>query len=316
MNNALTISIIIPVYNAEKYISRCLESWLHQTYSYFELVVINDGSTDNSKLICEEYSKKDNRIKLINTENFGVSHARNIGLKNVTGDIIGFCDADDFVHSQTLEIVYNTYTKYRKNIVSIGYTNDLQEHLNNYDLSNLNTPFICDALEFTQKIFYNKRISGFLVTKYFKKELITKKFDETLTHSEDIHWLVNNLIDNLNEEVAILVVPLYYYVILENSASHSINNSIDKNGQLKYISGYEKIMDITNNVPKVQEYCKCNIFEFSVINVSKISNIEPNTFNKLKKYIMKYKNTYFNNKHYKFNFKTIIRLILISNKLH
>lgn len=316
MNNTLTISIIIPVYNAEKYISRCLESWLCQTYSHFELIVINDGSTDNSKLICEEYSKKDNRLKLINTQNFGVSHARNIGLQHVTGDIIGFCDADDFVHSQTLEIVSNTYTKYKKNIISIGYTNNLQEHLNDYDLSNLNTPFICNALDFTQKIFYDKSISGFLWTKYFRKELITKKFDETLTHSEDIQWLVNNLIDSLNEEVAILKIPLYYYVILEDSASHSIENSIDKNGQLKYILGYEKIMDITKNVPKVQEYCKCNIFEFSVINISKISNIEPNTFSKLKKYIMEYKKTYFNNKQYRFNYKTIIRLILISNKLH
>lgn len=89
------VSIIVPVYNAEKYLSSCIESILNQTYSEFELFLINDGSSDSSAEICNFYAKKDERIKVIHNANHGVSYTRNNGLQLAKGEYIIFCDADD-----------------------------------------------------------------------------------------------------------------------------------------------------------------------------------------------------------------------------
>lgn len=97
------ISVIIPVYNAEKTIARCINSMLYQTYENWELLLINDGSTDNSAIICGSYSKIDRRIKLYNKENAGVSSARNYGLQHATGEWVVFIDSDDYVEPNYLK---------------------------------------------------------------------------------------------------------------------------------------------------------------------------------------------------------------------
>ena len=91
------ISIIIPVYNVEKYLSECIESVINQTYKNLEIILVNDGSTDSCPQICEEYAAKDNRIKVIHKKNGGLSDARNIGLKQATGALISFVDSDDLL---------------------------------------------------------------------------------------------------------------------------------------------------------------------------------------------------------------------------
>ena len=105
------ISIIVPVYNAEKYLSRCIDSILRQTFADFELILVNDGSSDKSKEICEKYLESDPRIKLINQENSGVSAARNTGLDNASGEYIGFVDSDDFIEKNMYEELYNILKK-------------------------------------------------------------------------------------------------------------------------------------------------------------------------------------------------------------
>ena len=102
--NEIMISVIIPIYNTEKYLCQCIESVLIQSYPKFELLLINDGSKDRSGEICDEYAKKDNRIKVFHKENGGVSSARNLGLDNANGDYICFIDADDYVGKRYLEI--------------------------------------------------------------------------------------------------------------------------------------------------------------------------------------------------------------------
>ena len=92
-----TISIIVPVYNVEKYLNRCVDSILNQTFTDFELILVNDGSTDNSGKICDEYAKKDQRVKAIHKSNGGVSSARNRGLGEAIGKYVMFCDSDDYV---------------------------------------------------------------------------------------------------------------------------------------------------------------------------------------------------------------------------
>ena len=99
-----TISIIVPVYNAEKYLHRCVDSILAQTFTDFELLLINDGSKDNSGKICDEYAAKDPRVRVFHKENGGVSSARNMGLDNAKGEWVTFVDSDDW-------LVHNIYEK-------------------------------------------------------------------------------------------------------------------------------------------------------------------------------------------------------------
>lgn len=98
------ISVIVPVYNAEKYISKCIDSILSQTFKDFELILINDGSTDNSDLICGKYASIDNRVKVFHKQNGGAGSARNLGVQKAVGDWIMFVDADDWIEPECLDI--------------------------------------------------------------------------------------------------------------------------------------------------------------------------------------------------------------------
>lgn len=97
------VSVIVPVYNVEKYLECCVESILHQTYNDLEILLIDDGSSDDSKAICDRMSERDGRIRVFHADHGGVSHARNIGLNNATGDYIAFCDSDDCMDANMIE---------------------------------------------------------------------------------------------------------------------------------------------------------------------------------------------------------------------
>ena len=102
------VSIVVPIYNTEQYISKCIESLINQTYKNLEIILIDDGSTDNSFNICKKYQKEDERIKLFHKENGGVSSARNYGIKKATGEYICFCDSDDYYSLEALTIMTDT----------------------------------------------------------------------------------------------------------------------------------------------------------------------------------------------------------------
>lgn len=121
------ISIIVPVYNAEKYLNRCISSLLNQTYYNLEIILVNDGSTDNSKKICKNAAKNDSRIKLINSVNEGVSLARNKGLKEANGDYISFVDSDDYVEPDYVEKMLLTLKSKKVDIV---YCSAVVENIN------------------------------------------------------------------------------------------------------------------------------------------------------------------------------------------
>ena len=118
-NNDL-ISVIVPVYNVESYLRKCLDSIVGQTYKKLEIILVDDGSTDGSGSICDEYAKEDHRIKVIHKDNDGVSSARNIGIDNVEGKYILFVDADDIVNERYVEILYIELLKHKVDIVFCG----------------------------------------------------------------------------------------------------------------------------------------------------------------------------------------------------
>ena len=109
------ISVIVPIYNVEKYLNRCVDSILNQTFNDFECILVDDGSPDNCGEICDDYAKKDKRIRVIHKENGGLSDARNAGIEIAKGEYLSFIDSDDWIHPQMLEILY--YTAINNNVI-------------------------------------------------------------------------------------------------------------------------------------------------------------------------------------------------------
>ena len=187
------ISIIIPVYNAEKYISRCIESVICQTITEWELILIDDGSEDNSASICDEYTKKDNRIRVIHTKNEGVSSARNKGLDVAKGEWITFIDADDWVEDNHLQCF------------KLQFCENIDLCINSFvaDLKYGVRPFIYQKFSTTNNmhsidVFFThlRQHSQFLWNKAFRKEYIEKnniRFDTTLNLGEDNVFILEYL---------------------------------------------------------------------------------------------------------------------------
>lgn len=117
----IMISVIVPIYNVEEYLPACIESILNQTYKDFEILLIDDGSTDNSGKICDKYAGKDKRCIVIHQQNKGLSGARNTGLDNVKGEYISFIDGDDYIHPQMFEILYKEIEKENYDFAMISH---------------------------------------------------------------------------------------------------------------------------------------------------------------------------------------------------
>ena len=122
------ISIIVPIYNVEKYLNRCIESLIFQTYKNIQIILIDDGSIDKSGKICDEYKKKDSRIKVIHKKNSGVSNARNIALSQVDGKYLTFVDADDYVSKNYIKELYGLCKTYNCDIGIIGVLENFEEN--------------------------------------------------------------------------------------------------------------------------------------------------------------------------------------------
>lgn len=185
MDRETLISIIVPVYNVEDYVRKCLDSIINQTYKNIEIIIVNDGSTDNSLKICKEYSKKDNRIILIDQNNQGLSSARNNGIKKSHGQYIGFVDSDDVISPYMYEYLYKAIKEDNSNISICDYTNfdkkepSFDKEYTNYKLTNI---------EALQELMIDKKITNYAVNKLYLKSLfddieypIGKKFEDIAT---------------------------------------------------------------------------------------------------------------------------------------
>lgn len=122
------VSIVIPVYNVEKYLNRCIESVINQTFSEIEVIVLNNGSTDNSLNMLKEYVKRDKRIRIIDNDNIGVSEARNIGIMEAKGKYIVFVDSDDWIDSNMIEILYKNISINSCDLVMCTYVREFENH--------------------------------------------------------------------------------------------------------------------------------------------------------------------------------------------
>lgn len=222
--NKINISVIIPIYNCENYLSRCIESVLNQTYEEFELILINDGSTDQSYEICKKYKKIDDRIKVVNKENMGVSHTRNQGIEQANGEYIIFVDSDDWIESSMLEKMY-CGTQGKKIDMVICGTNIVSTE--GVSVKNLKNETFLGKEEISDAITYiiQKNQEKCVWNKMYRKSILQQN---KIYFREDI-GVVEDAIFNFN---------YFKYInsmqILENSY-YNYNRIVDTSINLRYL---------------------------------------------------------------------------------
>ena len=195
-----TVSIIIPCFNSEKYLQETIDSLLNQTYSDCEYIFVNDGSTDNTRSILEIIKSNDSRVRIINTENHGISAARNEGLKQVSGKYVLFCDSDDILETNAVEILVEVADKGNYDIVIAQYS-ILGQPQNTK--ANSFQPIVADKTELFKLLAECKVFENFIWGKLYKKELFDNySFDQSLRIWEDIREMLK-IVDRCKNGIVI-----------------------------------------------------------------------------------------------------------------
>lgn len=235
------ISIIVPVYNVEKYLKRCIDSILNQSFTDFELILVDDGSTDNSGKIIDEYAIKDERIKVIHKENCGQGSARNRGLDIAKGNYIGFVDSDDWIHKDMYKILYENIIKYNTDISQIDHK-PTSSYVNDENIINEKVHIVDNILkEFGNCTSFELLPYIFVWNKLYKADIWSSfrfpenKFAEDLRVIYKIYYKSNKMIR--------IDRKLYYYFMSDNSSTRGKFN-IKK---LEDIEAWEEMLEFFNN---------------------------------------------------------------------
>lgn len=211
------VSIIVPVYNVEKKLSRCVDSLLQQTFSNIEIILVDDGSSDGSGILCDTYSKQDSRITVIHKENGGVSSARNAGIDVAQGNYLMFCDSDDFVHASWVEILHSMIVDKNINLGVCYMTRQLDTL---HAMANDNSKFILSSSDYLT--LFQKGLALSVCNKIFRLEVIRNNsilFDNSLTFAEDAVFIMQYI--RLGKGNISITNRILYYYTRENSESLS-----------------------------------------------------------------------------------------------
>lgn len=227
------ISVIVPVYNVEKYIRLCIDSIINQTLEEWECLLIDDGSPDNSGAICDEYAEKDTRFRVFHVANGGVSRARNIGLENMIGEWVIFVDSDDAIATNTLEVCFKLATKNNLDLLQFSLCRDRQL-LNNHDCRHTG---ILNLLQYVHTKQFNVCVAG----SFYNVGIISNNalyYDERLKLAED--QIFNYKYMNCCSKIMRIDECLYWYRITEGSATSNqktkdIEVSINAVNSFKYL---------------------------------------------------------------------------------
>lgn len=210
------ISIIVPVYNTEKYIGRCIESIQNQTYTNLEIILVDDGSKDDSLTICQKYADKDSRIKVLHTKkNSGVSNARNMGIEHSTGEYIGFIDSDDYIE----KTMYETLVRYSDDrVLPICTYNMVDENktiLAQKEIGDtVGEVAVKDFFLLCENILLNSPVNKLYESTIVKKNNI--RFDVNLSLGEDFLFVMQYI--EYIEKFYIIDVPLYNYMTIKRES--------------------------------------------------------------------------------------------------
>ncbi|QWU98701.1 glycosyltransferase family 2 protein [Francisella salimarina] len=275
------VSIIIPIYNTQNYLPRCLESIINQSYKNLEIILVNDGSTDNSLEICESYAKKDSRMSIMNKENGGSSSARNLGLDICRGDYISFIDSDDWVEEDFIEALLEGIKKENVGISIIGHkkidkedfsdTNDIDnipktvltssEAINLYMNNKLGTTSVCnklfasnlfDKIRFPEGVYYEDEY--ILLSLFFKSQKIYVNNQVKYYYLQRKGSRINS---NYNWE------KYYSLVFLLNNQKKLIEKKMSAIKNLFYMKACFSIAERIKYTPKNTDLYKLNLSLFN-----------------------------------------------------
>lgn len=214
------ISVIVPVYNAEQYLLKCIESILDQDYKHIELLLIDDGSSDNSGKICDDYAQENSGIRVFHKKNGGVSSARNFGLENALGKYIWFVDADDWIEKNCIGNLISELEKNDLDALQIGYNSVIDNLLVPFDNKYWVTTDILSPEEYVNPRLFIGAVCGTL----FKRTLVTThniRFEENICLAEDQLFFLS--IFKYSSRVKRINIIVYYYLRHDKSATYNSN---------------------------------------------------------------------------------------------
>lgn len=276
------ISIIVPVFNVEIYVGNCIESLLAQTHKNIEIIMVDDGSTDNSGKICDEFAKIDGRIKVIHQRNAGVSAARNAGIEIATGDYIGFVDSDDYVLEEMYGYLLSICQKYEAAIAQCDriYTEKVYSEREKIHKTSEKVVIIHKE-KALHELLCSKSVRSSLWSKLYKKELFNNvRLDPRLVAGEDM--IANYQLIAKADRIAVCDKVCYYYYKRYNSCTTGpINERIYNSIEI-----FQQYANCEEN-KKLKKSWKFNI-AFRAINciIRAIKQNELQKFQELRRYVM------------------------------
>lgn len=223
MKNKLLVTVIVPAYNTEKYIDKCLDSLLHQSYQEIEVIMVDDGSKDNTCEICKKYAESDDRFWLIQKKNTGVSDSRNVGIGAAKGEFLTFVDSDDYVTTDYIETLVGAMKNAQLACAEYFFVKENQKYPHATELSSSEQKAL-SAVDAIDMLHRQDAFQGYLWNKIFLKDVIEKKnicFDSHVKIWEDMLFCLKYLTEI--ERVNYIGKPIYYYVQREKSAMNDKN---------------------------------------------------------------------------------------------
>lgn len=266
-NQNIKVSVIIPVYNTELYLERCLNSILNQTFKDIELIIVNDNSNDNSSKIIETFINKNSNIKYIdNKENKGVSNCRNEAIKISSGKYILFVDSDDYLDKNMIETMYNEASNNDLDIVMCGYFVDYEDGNTQNRIINLDENRIYNGYEILSEILHHKNgVTGHSWNKLLKASVIKDnniQYPEHMKIYEDVAFF--SKLFPYCKRIKNIKKMFYHYIQRNNSSIKTINESVvlDTEEIVRLVNKNITELNLTNNVK--DEYCAFIMRMFSV----------------------------------------------------
>lgn len=247
------ISIIVPVYNADKYLDVCISSILNQTYKKYEVILVNDGSKDNSLIICEKYKNKDKRVFLFSKDNGGVSSARNMGLSKASGEFVCFIDSDDFVSKEFLKILIDNINETNSDISVCGIEKTSRnEHKDEIGNIKTNKYSVFNKLDSYEEMIHNSQFAGYSCNKLYRMSLI-KKMNYLFKGFMIEDFEFNSRLLNYCKKTVFTPTKLYYYYVNNDSATKTFAISD------RVFSGFDSYKSI------LHEYDKNNVVSSDLV---------------------------------------------------
>lgn len=266
--NAPLISLIVPMFNVEKYVSRCIACIKNQTYCNLEVILVDDGSTDNTYEICKREIEEVESIRLIHTENHGVSAARNIGIGHAKGEYVAFADADDYFFEDYIEFMVNIARKYNADIAMCDYIKISEKNLEKYlhlKQNEIETKKY-DSKEALRNVSYRKELSGAAPGKLIKSQIAKKcLWNVDIAYYEDYLYMCDVI--EKSENVYFNATPKYLYLQCKGSATHCYDSD-------KCIKSWKilikKLMEKENSYPQVYSAFQSKALAISLDMMKKI----------------------------------------------